>query len=253
MLLLPQNFNLKCMKKKILIITATHGNEKIGIEVAAKLKKKRLQKYFDFLIANPKALEQNKEFVDVNLNRVYPGKKDSHLYEERRAYINLRRASRYRYIIDMHEASQGKDDFIIVPREKLSTRFPISLIGLEKVLLWPDPKGPISQVLDNAIELEFGMKGRKRESVTRRAERILKNFIKSISLKNFRFAGASRKDVYYVYGKLTKDEFKRDIESLRDFQEIENNGEKFRPLLTGQYLKYGIVCYKMKLLGRYDP
>lgn len=239
--------------QKILIIVATHGHEKIGLEVVEKLKQKGLQRYFDCLVANPRALRQNKEFIDLNLNRVYPGKKDSHFYEERRAFQNLRKARQYRYVIDIHEASEGRDDSVIVPRTKLSRKFPIHFIDLGKVLLWPDPKGPIAQVLENAIELEFGVKAHKREDVIRRAESILEQFIKRISLKNFRGTGARRQDVYYVYGKLMQNEYQRDIKYLQDFRETQNNGEKFYPLLTRQYLKYGIVCYKMKLLGKYDP
>jgi len=36
--------------------------------------------------------------------------------------------------------------------------------------------------------------------------------------------------------------------SSGDFEEAERGGEKFLPLLTGQYLNSGIVCYKMRAI-----
>lgn len=230
-------------KKKILIIAATHGDEAIGLEATNKLKKKGLDKYFDVLIANPKALAKNARSVDVDLNRSYPGNKKSVFYEERIAYDNLKVAKNYKYIIDMHEADEGKDDFIIVPRENLSDLFPLDLIDLQKVLLWPDPKGPLSQVLENAIELEFGIKNRDRKELIAKATKILENFILGTNGKKISF---SKKDIYYVYGKLMKQDSSFDMSQMRDFIEIENNKEKFYPLLVGQYLRDNIVCYKMR-------
>lgn len=232
--------------KKILIIAATHGNEKIGVQIIKKLQIKGLDKYFDYLIANPKALQEKKEFIDANLNRVYPGKKNSRFYEERIAYKNIRIAKRYRYIIDIHEASRGKDDFIIVPREKVSRLFPVEFIDLKRIILWPDPKGPISQVLENAIELEFGMKQRKRTEAIEKAEKILGSFITKVESGKSRESTRPKQEIYFVYGKLMKKDFQGKIQNLRDFQKTEIKEEIFYPLLTGQYLKESIVCYKMR-------
>ena len=234
----------KINNKKILIIAGTHGNEKIGIELIKKLKLKKLGGDFDYLIANPVALREEKEFIDVNLNRVYPGNENSLLYEERLAYKNLKVARKYRYIIDIHEASKGKDDFIIIPKKKVSKLFPVRLIDLKKIILWPDPKGPISEVLENAIELEFGMKGRDRVEVIDKAFRIIENFIEKVSGNNLEEQN-KKQEVYYVYGKLMEENFSGDINDLVDFEKTLNGKEEFYPLLTKQYMKYDIVCYKM--------
>lgn len=231
--------------KKILIITATHGNEPIGVEVIKKLKEKKLDKYFDYLVGNPKALASKQEFIDKNLNRVYPGNKNSSNYEERLAYKNMQIAKKYKYIIDIHEASQGKDDFIIVPREKLSDRLPLEFVDLKKVLLWPDPKGPISQVLENAIELEFGAKNRNREKMILKTANILKKFIEC-TRGNKTIKCNNKKEIFYVYGKLMQSNFKGDIGDFVDFRECSYNNEKFIPLLVSQYLNCGVICYKMK-------
>jgi succinylglutamate desuccinylase len=231
--------------KKILFIAATHGNEKIGLEVIYKLKKIGYDQYFDYLIANPRAFEKNIRFIDVDLNRSYPGKKYSKVYEKRLAFSNLAMAKKYRHIIDFHEASAGTENFIIVPRKKLSQNFPLQFIDLKKVLLWPNPKGPIGQVLSSAIELEFGMKNKKRKEVSLLAFLIAKKFLeKNLSGKRER-CNLKNKQLYYVFGKLWRKDFSGNINFLKDFKETRIGEERFIPILTKQYLKSGIVCYKM--------
>jgi succinylglutamate desuccinylase len=235
--------------KEILIIGATHGNEKIGVQVINNLKRKGYGKFFDYLIANPNALTANKRFIDFDLNRAYPGDKDSPLYEKRIAYDNLKTAKRYKYIIDVHEASSGKDDFIIIPRKTIDGSFPLQFINLKRVLLWPDPKGPLSQVLNKSIELEFGVKGRSRKSVVKKAIGTIEKFISYYSSFKAKSVPNQEKEIFYVYGKLLAKD-KKDLETkLTDFKLKKIDKEVFYPLLTGQYLKDGIICYKMRKLS----
>jgi succinylglutamate desuccinylase len=166
------------MEKKLLIIIYTHGNEKIGEEIVERLKSKGLDKFFDCLTANPEAAKKNIRFMEADLNRSYPGKENSNIYELRQASKNLKIARKYKFVIDIHEASSGINDFIIIPRERGVSLFPLNLINLDTVLFWPDPSGPISQILDNSIELEFGTKDRDRNKIISKAIKILEDFIK---------------------------------------------------------------------------
>lgn len=232
--------------KKILLIIATHGDEKIGLEIIKGLKKQKNIDAVDYLIANPRALASGVRFIDYDLNRAYPGDKDSLLYEKRRAAEILEKAREYQYVIDLHEASHGSDDFIILPRESRGN-FPLELINLKTVLFWPDPKGPLGDVLENAIELEFGMKNKNRAEVVARATEIIVDFITAASSQgNIK---AEKKDFYQVYGKLVKGEKKIEPGQLIDFSRAIIEGEEFYPLLTGQYLKDKILCYKMKKIS----
>ena len=236
------------MKTKLLIIVATHGNERIGLEVVKRLKRIGLGGFFDVLVGNPRALAQNTRFIDKDLNRSYPGNSRSKFYEERLAARNLKTARRYDLIIDLHEASAGRDDFIIMPRSKLSNKFPIELIDLRRVLLWPKPKGPISEVLSNSVELEFGMKGKNKAAVVDKATRIVALFIKRLGNKQNIIV---RKDIYRVFGYLPVAQKMPSTVVLKDFRKVRVDGFDFYPLLVDQYLDLGIKCYKMRKINKY--
>lgn len=236
------------MKKEILLIIATHGDEKIGLEIADNLK--NISNKFDVLIANPRAMKLKKRFVDTDLNRSYPGNRFSGRYEERRAYENMKIAKRYEYVIDIHEAGSGTEDFIIVPRNEIGNIFPVGLIGLEKLLLWPFPQGPLAQFLENSVELEFGMRNRKRKDVVKKATKIIRDFM--LRLKDNLPPDGNKKEYYYVYGKKETKKIK-DIEKYIDFEKTKLGDETFYPLLVGQYLKDEIAFYKMKKIRNCLP
>ena len=230
-----------------MLICATHGNERIGLETVEILEKKGLSGYFDYIIANRKALDENVRFSDRDLNRSYPGNKDSDLYEERRACEILEIAKEYKYVIDMHEASSGINDFIIIPRDRLCREFPIELLDLDIALLWPEPKGPLGQFIENEVELEFGVKYREREEVIPLAVGIVEKFISRI-YSDDKGQLFPPKKTYLVYDDLKAGDFTGDMANLEDFKEVGIDEEFFYPLLVGQYFKdEGIVCYKMKL------
>lgn len=233
------------MKKRILLICATHGDERIGLETVAALERKGYADKFDYLIANPEALKRGVRFFACDLNRSYPGSEKSEVYEKRRAYEILSIAKKYEYVIDVHEASSGINNFIIIPRKRLCKSFPINWISLETVLLWPEPEGPLGQFLENVIELEFGVKNRKREKVIAEAVSVVERFMKNVDEDDIKRI-FSQKKIYQVYGKLMTDDFSGNISELKDFEETDVDGEKFFPLLVGQYLQDKIVCYKMR-------
>lgn len=240
---------MKKITPKTLLVVSTHGNELIGLEIVDGLIRKGLGEKFDFIVANPLALKRGMRMIEKDLNRVYPGNIKSPFYEERAATKNLEIAKRYKYVIDIHEASAGINDFIIIPRKNMNTLCPIGLIDLPTVLLWPDPKGPMASILPNAFELEFGMKGRNRKIIVSRATEIVAGFLKSSEKK--KQTKAKQKKVFYVYGKLLIKELqspKDALESLNDFKKTSFANEEFYPLLVGQYVNIGIICYKMKRL-----
>jgi succinylglutamate desuccinylase len=242
---------MKKNNKEILIAVATHGNERIGVEVVKNLVEQKLDRFFDFLIANPKALKKNTRFIDSDLNRSYPGNDKSDKYEEKLAAKNIKIAKRYKYVIDLHEARLGTKNFIIIPRNKFDKSFPLDFINLDTILLWPDPKGTLGSCLKNTIELEFGMKGKNRVLVINKAVRIVKEFICSLlELDDFKKIKARKKKMFKVYGKVNLQDAKKYNLKYQDFKKIRMSKEKFYPLLVNQYRDIGIAFYKMKKVSR---
>ena len=232
------------------LFVATHGDERIGLEVAAELKKDGLDKYFDIIVANPRALKKGIRFTERDLNRSYPGNIRSPYYEERQAARNLAIARRYRYIIDLHEASSGTDNFIIISKKKLPKKFPVSALALSRVLLWPLPKGPLGGIVENEVELEFGTKNRERKDIVREATQVVEKFIQTVILNKGESINFYQ-EIFFVYGKLLINDCPKNIKVSSDFCPTAINGESFLPLLTGQYKDLGILCYKMRVIKNY--
>jgi hypothetical protein len=237
-------------KVKILIIVGTHGDERIGIDLVKKLRSGSFKNYFDFIIGNPMACILEKRFFEVDLNRVYPGKIKSNLYEEELAYRNIEIGKRYEYIIDIHEASKSKDGFIIVPKSSLPDKKMLNAVLMEKVILWPSTEniktGPITQFI-NGLEIEFGTMGISKQIILEQMEKVVTRFIECIYGINK--IKPDDKEIFFVYGKLQSNEMKRKY-NLKEFKKIKINNESFFPLLVNQYLKDGVVCYKMRQINK---
>ena len=107
------------LNKKILFIAAVHGDEKIGVEAINKIQKTKLSEKFDSLIANQKALAQNKRFIDSDLNRIFPGNVNGN-YEEKRAKEITKIAKNYDFVIDLHGTISNTGIFIIIPKFTLA-------------------------------------------------------------------------------------------------------------------------------------
>ena len=80
-------------KKPIIsIIGCIHGDEPSGKKIINRLKNylsinsKNITGTIKLIIANEKALKKDNRYIDKDLNRSFPGKKDSRVYEEKLAF-----------------------------------------------------------------------------------------------------------------------------------------------------------------------
>ncbi|MAG40159.1 hypothetical protein CMI41_04290 [Candidatus Pacearchaeota archaeon] len=143
------------------IVYCLHGNEKCGLEVA-----KSLPSIPSFL-GNKKAFEENKRFIEADLNRVFPGKKDGN-YEERAAYQLLKKLKDRKYVIDIHSSSNKCPLFGIITspnREKIEFA---KKLGLKRLVIMPPSfakKRALIDFVEIGISLEIGPHNRQ-ENVT---------------------------------------------------------------------------------------
>ncbi len=104
-------------KGKVLsVFCGVHGNESAGIHAVQKvLKDIKIQKgIVYFVFANPKAIEENKRFIDKDLNRCFGTNQENNSYEEKRANELKQLLNSSDALLDVH-ASNSPDStpFII--------------------------------------------------------------------------------------------------------------------------------------------
>jgi len=230
-------------KKPILFLTATHGDEPIGLDVLRKLEQ---SPDYDWLIANEKALELNQRFVDCDLNRSGPGNPNSEKYEERRAAEIIEQAKKYNLTIDLHGSKADTGIFIILTKLSFNDLMLALQFNIHNIVIWlPSTEreyGPLVEFIEPAIEIEAGPKNDP--EIKQKLKKIIQEFCKNYrqSITKESLAG---KNIYFVNGKLEKCG-----QQLKDFELTKIGGEEFYPLLAGEY---GLGCYKMiKVRGTQD-
>lgn len=236
-------------KKKFLVIVATHGDEAFSLPIIKDIKKK-FPNNFDFIIGNPKALKENKRVVDIDLNRVAPGKEKSLLYEEKRAREIMKESKNYSFVIDIHGTVSPSGIFTIITNPTPQNLFLAYSLPIRKIVIWGSKDngrniGPISRFVDCGVGIECGPKDSI--SIQKKLKSILNNFV---SKKNM--VPNDKKELYQVFGSVNENELKDRNKNLKDFQEASLNDQSFFPLLVNQYKDQGIVCYKLRKVDFYQ-
>ena len=103
-------------RSRVLIVGATHGNERVGVRVINALRPLvEGNNDVDFLVANPRALEANRRFLETDLNRSFPGNPQG-AFEERLAYDLQPLIASYNVVVDIHSTSSGLKSAVIVKK-----------------------------------------------------------------------------------------------------------------------------------------
>ncbi len=224
---------MKTIKNKILILTATHGNEEFSIPVVEKLSKKF---DFDWKISNPKALKLRQRFFEKDLNRSGPGNLNGKLYEERRAKKVINIARTYKITIDLHGTISSTGCFLILSDPNWQNIELAKKFNVKNVVLWPSlmSTGPLTQFIPNSLEIECGPKDSP--ETADKLNKILNDFLSGKD-------GAKKQNFYIVTGKFVKKPKKK----MKEFKKFSYKKETFYPLMVGQYP--GITCYMMQRLN----
>lgn len=99
---------------KILLNVCTHGTERVGLKVAEYFKDfKPLRGVFVINIANKEALRARKRYLDTDLNRVFPGKKNGNR-EERLAYKLKPFVDSFDVVLDIHSTETNLKSALII-------------------------------------------------------------------------------------------------------------------------------------------
>lgn len=120
---------------KIILNILTHGDEKIGLKVVKEIEKLSIDKnIISIQVANRKAFESRKRFIDQDLNRSFPGKENGN-HEEKIAYKLLPIIKSADVVIDVHSTKSELKDAVIITKLDDSTRRYIEVIQPKYVLV----------------------------------------------------------------------------------------------------------------------
>jgi predicted deacylase len=211
---------------KIILNILTHGNERIGLKVAREIEKLNIDKnILSVQIANKKAFEFKKKFIDQDLNRSFPGKKDGN-YEEKIAYKLLPIIKSADVVIDIHSTKSELKNAIIVTKLNKNTLECIKVIQPKYALIMNATKNNalISQA-KIGIAFEYG---KDNDLNTLRNTTIdIKKLLKHFGLINIKLFQRKRITKYFnVFSKVHKPRGYKLLKKIKNYK-IVHKGEAF--------------------------
>ncbi|MDO8241249.1 MAG: succinylglutamate desuccinylase/aspartoacylase family protein [Candidatus Moranbacteria bacterium] len=226
--------------KKILLVTAVHGDESIGVEVIREINKTKLCGKFASIIANPRALKKKVRFIESDLNRVFPGDVMGN-YEERRAEMLFKKIQKYDCVIDLHGSVSKTGIFIIMTKLNLENLGLALLFNIKRILIWPSSsatKGSLVTFAKNGVGIEIESGEKSDNGIKRELKKILLDFLKNSDRNVDIEKEMKNREFFSVIGQI-KRKNKKTLK-LEDWKKMKN----FYPLFVGQYPD--LVCYKLK-------
>ena len=233
---------------KLAIVCCLHGNEKYGLEVVERLPS------IPFFIGNKKALIENKRFLESDMNRVFPGKKDG-CYEEKEALKLREKLCGFDRVIDLHSTSNECPLFGIVTNVSEEKIEFAKKLGLKRLVIMPENFANKKSLIDHhklGISLEIGPHGNKEGT----EEVIIKinNYINNIKQEENLEIYMPLKIIKRTNGKILIENFK---EVKKGDLIINGNDnliadEDFIPVLVGEKFYSDVLCLACRKLGKQD-
>ena len=234
---------------KIALVCCLHGNEKYGLEVAKRFPN------IPFFIGNKKAREENRRFIDSDMNRSFPGKGKGN-YEEREAKKLLERVKDFDYVIDLHSTSEPCPLFCIVTKPSKEKIDFARKLGVNKIVIMNENFAKGNSLIDFTkcgVSLEIGPEGNS-EVIGEVCSKI-RNLLEGGQKTNpeiFIVEGI----IEQKYEKILIENFKevKKGEVICENEEIQIAEFDFFPILVGEkaYKKEDILCLVGKQVNLKD-
>ena len=238
--------------KKILIISALHGNETFSVNVLDSLTRKlATEKHnYKWIIGNPRAAKLHTRFTQSDLNRVAPGNKDSNTYEEKRAAELIEMSKKHSLILDIHGTDAKTGIFTLITNPTIENFLLSAVLPISKVVIWAAKisikTGPVTQFTHcPAVEIECGPKSSP--IVSKQLYSSLSKFIQNPNPGLVEILGNLKRQKHFVvFGKGEN----LDTSKLSEFKQVKFNNESFYPLLINSYQEGSVR--KMKPMNLFD-
>jgi predicted deacylase len=163
------------------IMGLVHGNEPCGGFAIDSLKDVKPKKGTLILMkANLEAAELNQRSVEINMNRVFPGKEEGKL-EEKIAYELFPFMKMCDYLLDLHSTSEDSDPFMIVVEDDEAKSKVASQLGIKNYI---DLGGHIRGTTMDDEGVKFVVEcGQHDEELTKQvAVQVANNFLKATGI-----------------------------------------------------------------------
>ncbi len=209
----------------------THGHESVGSLIVDEIGKLATKKgTLIASVANEKAFKKNVSFIESDLNRVFPGKKDG-TYEERLAYYIDKVVRASDIVIDIHSTETtevGGNSALIVTKLDKQTLNCIKVIKPPRVLIM---KHTDNNALISNAQVGLGFEyGRDKDELTFRAIlRDIKKILSSLDMTENGSTpqdswGGSKTDFYEVTGVVEKKDGYELGKEVKNFQCLKKGG-----------------------------
>lgn len=234
---------------KIAVICCLHGTEPYGLEVI-----KRLPVSVSSFIGNKKALEKNKRFIDIDLNRCFPGDEFGN-HEERLAHELCKKLRDFNSVIDLHSSSNDCPIFGIITNQTKDKIELAKRLGLKKLVIMKESIASGKALIDFVkcgISIEVGPHNRKQNS--EKVSDLINNLIEN---KNY----SNSLEIYEVF-KIIKKE--KGYVLIRNFENISKgkviaedstgkqlSDEEFTAILVNEEAYKDILCLAAKKINSF--
>lgn len=144
--------------KNILVIGCVHGDELIGERVVVELRKLTiLNGTLVTVLANKRAMEAGKRFIDQDLNRSFPGNLQGN-HEEQLAYTLVPLLKEADIVLDIHSTTTDTTSAIILTKVNQSIKGLLSVFNPKRVVVMEKNVGKtaLTGFCKAGISFEYG-------------------------------------------------------------------------------------------------
>jgi len=203
------------------IIVGVHGDEHAPVKAVDMLKEylknKPIAKSFRIIIANTKALKSNKRFIETDLNRCFPGKRDG-MYEEELANYLLVLLGQVEYNFDFHTTSFPVKPYGLFSTYSLEIKRLLPRLGLSNYIF--SDNDCLIKFAKNGIGFEMGCESQNKTNIEtyKLMRRILERF--GVIPNSVNKMNISKVNLLLIYGALYKKTFLFLNKNIKDFDLI---------------------------------
>ena len=245
-------------KPEFAVVGLVHGDEPCGKKAIEKFLNEEhdLKKPVKFIIANEKALEEDKRFIEADLNRSFPGDRESDMYEERLAAELLEELEDLT-VLDIHSTRSYPKPFATMKSFRETDRELVESTGVNKAVLFEDGSGTLTEFV-NGIIVESGFQ--KSDQAIENAYSIIKNFLAAHGVIDDDYVLSEPE--YYRYEETVEGDYEflaENFERVREGEVYATNGEKkleaerdFYPVLMSTEGYKGMLGFKAEKISQID-